>query len=113
MYTIDFSSIKEENVKELVNKLTKLHTFDPLIYLTVEEYLDDMLGDNCEVVGLDWEPFVPEEGPSYSSGGQPSEGGYFNAVDISVNGVELIDYLTEDTIDMVVEDLSEIKMNKE
>ena len=71
--------------------------------------------DSIEVEGKEWESYSPASGPTYSSGGQPAEGGYYNSVEVSLylNGetIEITDYLTEKCIESITEKLSEDRMN--
>lgn len=94
---LSMTDLKEDKIEELIKLLeTNGHKFESF-YTDQTEFLEDVLSD----VEFDGSPvpYVAEEGPSYSSGGQPAEGGYFEDITATLNGLDLTDFVTDSCLD--------------
>ena len=99
MLEIIYSDIKEDRKKELVKIMieNKLE-FSECYNNDQDHFIDDQLSQHCELTGTPV-PYVAEQGPTYSSGGQPAEGGYFEDITITLNDIDITDFLTDKAIE--------------
>ena len=106
MIEIGYSEIKEEKKKELIKIMIANGCDYSEHYTDDDEFIDDQLSQNCDVDGS-LVPYVAEQGPSYSSGGQPAEGGYFEDITISLGKVDITEFITDSGIESMNDYLME------
>lgn len=118
MYEIELDDFSEKGLKDFCNILIKnSYTLDNLFLFDVDSEIEDLtekgeeLLNQIEVQGEDWEKYYPASGPSYSSGGEPAEGGYFNSISITLyinkKNIDLSDFIEEKRKESILEKLSE------
>lgn len=65
-------------------------TIDVELYLCVEEGIEPLADGEISPISMvltcEIEPYIPASGPTYSSGGEPSSGGYAEACELHVLG---------------------------
>jgi hypothetical protein len=112
-FELQYENLTEAGIKKVLEILViKGKTFCSKEYTDKAEFIDNefFCEETFSVEGEDFEDYVPECGPSYSSGGQPAEGGYFNSVVIDYNGKDMSELFKDSVIEDIRERLSEQKM---
>lgn len=118
MYEIELDDFSEKGLKDFCNLLIEnSYTLDNLFLFDEDGEIEDLtekgekLLNEIEIVGEDWEKYYPASGPSYSSGGEPAEGGYFNSLSITIylnkKNIDLSDLIEEKRKESLIEKLSE------
>ena len=99
MICISMNSIKENKLTELVRTLVNQGN-KVSDYGDIEEFVDDLLGDNVDYTGH-IVPYRPTTRPSYSSGGDPAEGGYVEDIEVTVGKDDITEYITCDCLEEI------------
>ena len=96
---ISTGDILEAKIEELVKLLQGTrYTYDDC-YTDQSEYLEDILS-NVEADGS-YVRGVAEQGPGYDHGGQPGEPAYFEDIVITIDGLDITDFITDKGISEV------------